>query len=229
MGSPAEWRRASPMRPTLISAAPSPIWPPITHAGVRRRAGQSRAFPFRSPPAGGVCLRRRNRKKEFILMALPEFSMRQLLEAGAHFGHQTHRWNPKMERYIFGSRANIHIIDLSQTMPAAAPGAGQGARSRRLRRPGAVRRHQAPGVRAGGGGRQALRAVLRQPPLARRHAHQLAHHLRLDRAPARTGRRARTAARRRPHRRRSCCSSPASATSWSCRWAASRTWAASPT
>jgi len=43
--------------------------------------------------------------------------MRQLLEAGAHFGHQTHRWNPKMERYIFGSRANIHIIDLSQTIP----------------------------------------------------------------------------------------------------------------
>ena len=50
-------------------------------------------------------------------MALPEFSMRQLLESGAHFGHQTHRWNPKMERYIFGSRSNIHIIDLSQTLP----------------------------------------------------------------------------------------------------------------
>ena len=50
-------------------------------------------------------------------MALPDFNMRQLLEAGAHFGHQTHRWNPKMERYIFGSRANIHIIDLSQTIP----------------------------------------------------------------------------------------------------------------
>ena len=50
-------------------------------------------------------------------MALPDFSMRQLLEAGAHFGHQTHRWNPKMERYIFGERANIHIIDLSQTIP----------------------------------------------------------------------------------------------------------------
>ena len=50
-------------------------------------------------------------------MALPEFTMRQLLEAGAHFGHQTHRWNPKMERFIFGARANIHIIDLSQTMP----------------------------------------------------------------------------------------------------------------
>ena len=50
-------------------------------------------------------------------MALPEFSMRQLLEAGAHFGHQTHRWNPKMKGFIFGERANIHIIDLSQTVP----------------------------------------------------------------------------------------------------------------
>ncbi|MDZ4775248.1 MAG: 30S ribosomal protein S2 [Alphaproteobacteria bacterium] len=43
--------------------------------------------------------------------------MRQLIEAGAHFGHQTHRWNPKMARYIFGERSNIHIIDLSQTLP----------------------------------------------------------------------------------------------------------------
>jgi small subunit ribosomal protein S2 len=43
--------------------------------------------------------------------------MRSLLEAGAHFGHQTHRWNPKMDRYIFGSRSNIHIIDLSQSIP----------------------------------------------------------------------------------------------------------------
>ena len=50
-------------------------------------------------------------------MALPEFTMRQLLEAGAHFGHQTHRWNPKMKRYIFGERANIHILDLSQSVP----------------------------------------------------------------------------------------------------------------
>src|SRR6201991_486396 len=50
-------------------------------------------------------------------MALPDFSMRQLLKAAAHFGHQTHRWNPKMDRYIFGARANIHIIDLSQSIP----------------------------------------------------------------------------------------------------------------
>ena len=50
-------------------------------------------------------------------MAIPDFSMRQLLEAGAHFGHQSHRWNPKMSQYIFGTRNNIHIIDLAQTVP----------------------------------------------------------------------------------------------------------------
>ena len=50
-------------------------------------------------------------------MAIPDFTMRQLLEAGVHFGHQTHRWNPKMRNYIYGSRNGIHIIDLSQTVP----------------------------------------------------------------------------------------------------------------
>ncbi|WP_133768568.1 30S ribosomal protein S2 [Enterovirga rhinocerotis] len=50
-------------------------------------------------------------------MALPDFTMRQLLEAGSHFGHQAHRWNPKMSTYIFGTRNNIHIIDLAQTVP----------------------------------------------------------------------------------------------------------------
>jgi small subunit ribosomal protein S2 len=50
-------------------------------------------------------------------MAMPEFSMRQLLEAGVHFGHQTRRWNPKMQSYIFGVRNNVHIIDLQQTVP----------------------------------------------------------------------------------------------------------------
>jgi small subunit ribosomal protein S2 len=50
-------------------------------------------------------------------MALPDFSMRQLLEAGVHFGHQAHRWNPKMGQYIFGTRSNIHIVDLAQTVP----------------------------------------------------------------------------------------------------------------
>src|SRR5260370_41342677 len=50
-------------------------------------------------------------------MALPDFSMRQLLEAGVHFGHQAHRWNPKMSEYIFRARNNIHIIDLAQSVP----------------------------------------------------------------------------------------------------------------
>ena len=50
-------------------------------------------------------------------MSLPDFTMRQLLEAGAHFGHQSHRWNPKMAPFIFGERNNIHIIDLAQTVP----------------------------------------------------------------------------------------------------------------
>jgi small subunit ribosomal protein S2 len=50
-------------------------------------------------------------------MALPDFTMRQLLEAGAHFGHQSHRWNPKMAPYIYGTRNSIHIIDLAQTVP----------------------------------------------------------------------------------------------------------------
>lgn len=50
-------------------------------------------------------------------MALPEFTMRQLLEAGVHFGHQTHRWNPKMKQFIYGDRSGIHIMDLSKSVP----------------------------------------------------------------------------------------------------------------
>lgn len=50
-------------------------------------------------------------------MALPEFSMRQLLEAGVHYGHQTQRWNPRMGEYIYGDRNGIHIVDLTQTVP----------------------------------------------------------------------------------------------------------------
>ena len=50
-------------------------------------------------------------------MAAPVVTMQQLIEAGAHFGHQTHRWNPKMKPYIFGERNGIHLLDLSQTVP----------------------------------------------------------------------------------------------------------------
>ena len=53
-------------------------------------------------------------------MATPVVTMQQLLEAGAHFGHQTHRWNPRMKPYIFGARNGIHILDLSQTVPLFA-------------------------------------------------------------------------------------------------------------
>ena len=53
-------------------------------------------------------------------MAAPTVSMQALLDAGAHFGHQTHRWNPKMKPYIFGERNGVHIIDLSQTVPLMA-------------------------------------------------------------------------------------------------------------
>ncbi|WP_273523948.1 30S ribosomal protein S2 [Rhodosalinus sediminis] len=50
-------------------------------------------------------------------MALPEFNLRQLLEAGVHFGHQTQRWNPQMKPFIYGQRNGIHIVDLTQTVP----------------------------------------------------------------------------------------------------------------
>src|SRR5271156_645622 len=69
-------------------------------------------------------------EKEFAVMALPSYSMRQLIEAGVHFGHQTHRWNPKMGPFIFGVRNNIHVIDLQQTVPLlhrALEAVGEGA------------------------------------------------------------------------------------------------------
>ncbi len=53
-------------------------------------------------------------------MATPVVTMQQLLEAGAHFGHQTHRWNPRMKPYLFGDRNGVHIIDLSQSVPLFA-------------------------------------------------------------------------------------------------------------
>ena len=53
-------------------------------------------------------------------MAAPVVTLHELIEAGAHFGHQTHRWNPRMKPYIFGARNGIHVIDLSQTVPLMA-------------------------------------------------------------------------------------------------------------
>jgi small subunit ribosomal protein S2 len=85
--------------------------------GVALSGEKSSSAPFRGAIRSFNRPRNVYRKKDKTIMALPEFSMRSLLEAGAHFGHQTHRWNPKMDRYIFGARSNIHIIDLSQTIP----------------------------------------------------------------------------------------------------------------
>ena len=50
-------------------------------------------------------------------MAMPQFTMRQLIEAGVHFGHSTRRWNPKMQEFIFGDRNGVHILNLDQTVP----------------------------------------------------------------------------------------------------------------
>ena len=134
-------------------------------------------------------------------MAIPSFTMRQLLEAGVHFGHHTRRWNPKMKEYIFGTRNGVHIIDLEQTVPLLARALQADPRRRRRRRPRAVRRHQAPGAGSGLRIGQALRAVLRRPSLARRHADQLQNHLCVDQAAARA-RRAGQQSRKRHHQAR---------------------------
>ena len=160
-------------------------------------------------------------------MAMPTFTMRQLLEAGVHFGHHTRRWNPKMKPYLFGVRNGVHIIDLTKTVPLLRAGAAAGPRGRRQRRPRAVRRHQAPGRGARRRRGQALRPVLRQPPLAGRHAHQLADHLGLDQAPARA-RRAAEGRRRRPHQEGAARPDARARQARARRWAASRTWAALP-
>ena len=100
-------------------------------------------------------------------------TMRQLLESGVHFGHQTRRWNPKMKRFIFTERNGIYIIDLRQTLDYIEKAyefvrdtVAEGGTH-------PVRRHQEAGPggdrRAGVAGRHAVR----QPPLAGRHAHQL--------------------------------------------------------
>ena len=106
-------------------------------------------------------------------MAATVVTMQQLLEAGAHFGHQTHRWNPKMKPYIFGDRNGVHIIDLSQTVPLFARALDFVQPTVAARRQGAVRRHQAPGAGADRRGGAPLGPAFRQPSLAGRHAHQL--------------------------------------------------------
>ena len=116
-------------------------------------------------------------------MAVQAVGMRQLLEAGAHFGHQTHRWNPKMSNFIFGARNNIHIIDLAQTVPllntALNTISDAVARGGRVLFVGTKRQASDAIAEV----RQAQRPVLHQSSLARRHADQLEDHLQFDPPP----------------------------------------------
>ena len=118
---------------------------------------------------------------------MPSVSMRQLLEAGVHFGHQTRRWNPKMKPFIFAERNGIHIIDLAQTVQrldvalefvreTVARGDQVLFVGHQEAGPGADRRRGDPRQHA-----------VRQQALARRHAHQLRDHQEAHR-PARAAR-----------------------------------------
>src|SRR3981081_4052179 len=86
--------------------------------------------------------------------------MKELLEAGVHFGHQTRRWNPKMKEYIFGERNGIHIIDLQKTLKMFRDAS---------RFVGELTPQGSNGRRRG----QALRRVFREPPVAGRNADEL--------------------------------------------------------
>ena len=160
-------------------------------------------------------------------MALPAFNMRQLLEAGVHFGHQSHRWNPKMAPFIYRRPQQHPHRRSGADGAAAAPGAGEGERRRGRRRPRAVRRHQAAGLRRHRRGGQALGAVLHQPSLARRHADQLEDHLAVDPAPAPARRDAGRAAG--PHQEGAAAAHARARQAQPSRSAASRRWAACPT
>ena len=100
-------------------------------------------------------------------------ALKDLLEAGVHFGHQTKRWNPKMKPYIFGERNGIYIIDLSKTAKLFRDAEQFTTEPRGRRADGPVRRHQAAGAGRDRRRGAALRHVLRQPALARRPADQL--------------------------------------------------------
>ena len=116
---------------------------------------------------------------------MPEAGLKELLEAGVHFGHQTRRWNPNMRRYIFGELDGIHIIDLVQTeelLENARRFAGE-LGVRRRHRP--LRRNQEAGARRRRVMGGALQDAVRKPALARRPADQLQHDLGPDLPPAR--------------------------------------------
>ncbi len=99
---------------------------------------------------------------------MPTITMKQLLESGVHFGHQTQRWNPKMKPYIFGERNGIYIIDLQQTRQLLEPAYASCATSAAAAAH-AVRRHQEAGPGRAARRGPALRPYYVITPLARRH------------------------------------------------------------
>src|SRR5260370_41453820 len=108
-------------RQALANAGPNPYQGALKpHAGMRCPSlSQLRRSRARAPVStfGSTSPRGGSTGKGSDSMAMPTFTMRQLLEAGVHFGHHTRRWNPKMSSYIFGARNGIHIVDLEQTVP----------------------------------------------------------------------------------------------------------------
>ena len=148
-----------------------------THADRSDRDGAGRAH---SPPAPGDEVRGGMNRQE--VATVPSVSMRQLLEAGVHFGHQTRRWNPKMKPFIFAERNGIHIIDLAQTVQRLDV-ALEFVRETVARGDQVLfvgHQEAGPGAgRPGGGPRQ---PAVRQQALARRHAHQLRDHQEAHRA-----------------------------------------------
>ena len=158
---------------------------PVTDPQARPR-GPARPHTSRVPGGGLGC--QSETKGASMSSETSEAGLKELLQAGLHFGHQTRRWNPRMRRYIHGERDGIHIIDLLQTEQLLAQArdfatevAGKGGI-------GAVRRHEEAGARLGQELGRPQRHAVRQPALARRPADQLPDDVGADRPPARAHR-----------------------------------------
>ncbi len=98
----------NPVRVAASSSPDSFVLAVSTEMASTHRPSGHNAVALAAPTWGS------NRYKEQVMAVI---SMRQMLEAGAHFGHQTRKWNPKMKRFIFGERNGIYVIDLQQTLP----------------------------------------------------------------------------------------------------------------
>ena len=114
-------------------------------------------------------------------------TMKELLEAGVHFGHQTKRWNPKMKEYIFGERNGIYIIDLQKTLKLFKDASKFVTELCAQRQDDSVRRHQAPGAGCDCRRGHSRGNALHQPALAGRPADQLGDGAEVGEAPSGTG------------------------------------------